>query len=233
MRSKPFIILSCGFLLLLLGGNIMSASAQSTAQYSVNVTPSPFVTPVLKWTITNVTERAVGWGWGGDLFWQAQPGQLVVFEIYEFRDDELHGLFTIGNLTLPTNDSRIAGELMFSIWPWFTGLVSHLDWAAVDQAATDSATGWMEGNIEIHTSATEKTYTYHQGSFGNQNTTLVYDKNTGVLQAAYTEFFLAEDYHLGLQLAQTSLYLTPLALIILAGFGIIGFVVMVVVRWRR
>lgn len=233
MRSRPFIILSCGLLLLHLGGNVTPASAQNTTQYSVNVTPSPLVTPVLKWTITNVTERAVGWGWGGDLFWQAHTGQLVVFEVHEIRDDEIHGLFTIGNMTLPTNDSRIAGELMFSIWPWFTGLVSHLNWAAVDQAASDSATGWMEGDMEIRTSATTKTYIYHQGSYGNQNTTLVYDTNTGILQAAYSEFFFAEDYHLGLQLVQASLFLTPLTLIVLTGIVIIGLVLIIIVRRRK
>jgi hypothetical protein len=233
MRSRPFIILSGSLLLLLLVGNVTQTSAQSTTQYSANVTPSPFVTPVLKWGITNVTERAVGWGWGGDLFWQAQAHQQVIFEVQELRDDELHGVFTIGNLTLPTNDSRIAGELMFSIWPWFTGLVSHLDWETVDQAAIDSATGWMEGDMEIRTSATTKTYIYHQGSFGNQNTTLVYDINTGVLRAAYSEFFFAEDYHLGLQLVEAALYLTPITFVVLVGIGFIVLLVIIIVRRRK
>lgn len=233
MRSRPFIILSCSLLLLLLGGNITHTSAQSTAPYSANVTPSPLVTPVLKWTITNVTERPVGWGWGGDLFWQAQASQLVVFEVHEIRDDEVHGIFTIGNLTLPTNDSRIAGELMFSIWPWFTGLVSHLDWETVDQTAIDSATGWMEGDIEIRTSTTTKTYIYHQGSLGNQNTTLVYDINTGILQAAYSEFLIAEDYHLGLQLVQGALFLTPITIIVLIGIIVVVLIVIVIIRRRK
>jgi len=123
----------------------------------------------------------------------------------------------MGNLTVLANDSLIGSELMLSIWPWFPGLVSSLNWADVDQKANSSATGWMAGVLEIRTTARAKTYIYHQGPTGNQNTTLVYDVQTGILLAAYTEIYIANDYHLGLQLSEAVLLPTPLALLVVGG----------------
>ncbi|MFX1562262.1 MAG: hypothetical protein ACFFDP_03030, partial [Promethearchaeota archaeon] len=213
MKTKHFGLMS-GIVILLLIGSILPTAAQSTEPYSVSVTPTPFLTPRPQWTVVNVTTEAVEWGWGSGDYWETKAGEQVIFEIQDIRDGELHGLFTIGNLSLMTNDSRIAAELTFSIWPWFPGLVSHLDWSTVDQNATDSATGWMEGDLEIRTTASTKTYIYHQGLYGNQNTTLVYDLSTGILQEGYTEFFFLNDYHLGLKLVQSSRFPTSFTVMI-------------------
>jgi hypothetical protein len=193
---------------LLLGSNTQVV-AQGAVPYSSVVTPSPFLTPPsLQWTITNVTNQVVEWGWGTGSYWKANRSDPVTFEIAAIQDNEVHGQFTIGNLTLLTNDSRIAIELVFSIWfnssIWFPGLVSPLDWVAVDQEAAASVSGWMAGDLEIRTSTATKTYIYHQGVYGNQNTTLIYDIRTGVLVEAYTEFFFFNDYHLGLLLIRAA-----------------------------
>lgn len=199
MRSKNPIILSCVFIFILLLGSIQKVPAQDFP-YSSAVTPTPFFTKTVEWRITNVTSEVVEWGFGSGAFWQANENQHIIFDIHQLADAEVHGVFTIGNLTMPTNDSRIAAELAFSIWPWFPGLVSHLTWATVDQRASDAASGLLLGELEILTTTSTKTYIYHQAAPGNQNTTLVYDKHTGILLEGYTEFFFLNDYHLGVEL---------------------------------
>ncbi|GEM_PF-6136376 len=198
MRSKNPIILSCVFILILLLGSVQKVPAQDFA-YSPAVTPTPFYTKTVEWQITNVTSEVVEWGFGSGAFWQANENQHIVFDIHQLADAEVHGIFTIGNLTIPTNDSRIAAEIAFSIWPWFPGLISHLTWTTVDQRSTDAASGLLVGELEILTTTTTKSYIYHQAAPGNQNTTLIYDKQTGILLEGYTEFFFLNDYHLGVE----------------------------------
>ncbi|MDO8057092.1 MAG: hypothetical protein Q6361_09555, partial [Candidatus Hermodarchaeota archaeon] len=181
-------------------------------------------TPKLHWQITNATAEVVEFGFGSETFWQAQADQSLTFEIQKIVDNELHGMFTIGNLTIPANDSRIAAELALSIWPWFPGLVTHLDWNAVDQEANDAANGfYMNGSLDIRSTATTRSYIYHQGPWGNQNTTVVYDVNSGILLAGYTEFFFLNDYHLGIEFV--SLTQKPTSLMTLLFIGTLGIAV--------
>jgi len=200
-------------------------TAQSLA-YATELSPNSFITPKLNWKITNATAEVVEFGFGSETFWQVQVGQALTFEIRQHTNDELHGLFTIGNLTLLANDSRVAAELVLSIWPWFPGLISHLDWNAVDQAATDAAMSfYMNGSLEIRSTTRTRSYIYHQGPWGNQNTTLVYDVNSGILLAGYTEFFFLNDYHLGIQFAK--LTQKPTSLTALLFIGILGVAVII------
>ena len=200
-------------------------TAQNTP-YAPELLPNSFSIPKLHWEITNATAEVVEYGFGSGTFWQAQAGQDLTFEVRENTDNELHGLFTIGNLTLLANDSRIAAELVFSIWPWFPGLVSHLNWNAVDQAANEAAMSfYMNGSLDIQSTATTRSYIYHQGPWGNQNTTLVYDVNSGILLDGYTEFFFLNDYHLGIQFV--NLTQKPTSLMTLVFTGILGVAVII------
>lgn len=197
-----------------------------TSSYAANLLPNAFSNPKLHWRITNATTEVVEYGFGTGTFWQAQAGQALTFEIQEMTDHEIHGLFTIGNLSLAANNSRIAAELVFSIWPWFPGLVSHLDWNAVDQAATDAATSfYMNGSLNIRSTAITRSFIYHQGPWGNQNTTLVYDVNSGILLEGYTEFFFLNDYHLGIEFI--NLTQRPTSLTTLVFMGALGIAVII------
>ncbi|MFW9830536.1 MAG: hypothetical protein ACFFD8_01995 [Candidatus Thorarchaeota archaeon] len=200
MQKRSLITFSIICLLLITHVSSQSIAAQQLV-YSPELYPSPFNITKLHWQITNVTEERVEFGFGTGHYWQAQTGQVLAFQIHEISNNEVYGLLNIGNLTLFNNNSRIAAELVLSIWPWFPGLVSHLDWVTVDQAATEAATSYfMNGSLEIRTSLDTKSYIYHQGPLGNQNTSLVYDLHTGILLAGYTEFFFLNDYHLGIEL---------------------------------
>ncbi|MFX0169079.1 MAG: hypothetical protein ACFE89_06910 [Candidatus Hodarchaeota archaeon] len=213
MKAKPTLAVTFIFALSIILLWTQPATAQ-TRSHAQGLYPNAYSMPKLHWRITNVTTEVVEFGFGSGTLWHAQAGQSLTFEIQEVTNDELHGLFTIGNLSLPTNDSRIAAEVVFSIWPWFPGLVSHLAWDSVDQAATDAAASfYMNGSLDIRTTSTTKSYIYHQGQWGNQNTTLVYDLNTGILLTGYTEFFFLNDYHLGIEFisfTQTPTSLTTL-----------------------
>jgi hypothetical protein len=195
------------------------------------VTPSPFFTKSVQWRVTNVTGEAVEFVFGSGTFWQASANERVIYDIHEIVNNEVHGTFTIGNLTIHANNSRIGYELAFSIWPWFPGLISHLGWASVDQSAVDAATGFMEGELVISTTSTTKSYIYHQGAWGNQNTTLVYDRQTGILLEGYSEFFFQNDYHLGVELigvAQvptSTFYFIVILIVILVVFVITQIVI--------
>jgi hypothetical protein len=213
------------------------ASAQ-TLQYAQGLHPNALSTPKLHWRITNVTSEVVEFGFGSGAFWKTRAGQPLTFEIQEITNDELYGLFTIGNLTMLANDTRIAGELTFSIWPWFPGLVSHLDWTNVDQDATDAASGYfLNGSLDITTTPTTKTYVYHQGPFGNQNTTLVYDISSGILLSAYTEVFFLNDYHLGIEFITQTQNPTNLTTMLFVGILAIAIVVVsvsyIILRFRK
>jgi len=218
MRTKVIIRLSFIFFLSALLLWVRPTTAQNPS-YAADLSPNAFSAPKLHWRIVNVTAEVVEFGFGSGTFWQARVGQTLSFEIQEFVNDELHGLLTIGNLTLPANDSRLAAELVFSIWPWFPGLISHLDWNTVDQTATDAAVGfYMNGSLDILTTSTTKAYIYHQGPWGNQNTTLVYDLTSGILLSGYTEFFFLNDYHLGIEfltLTRTPTTLSTLFFVVL------------------
>ncbi|MFX1492360.1 MAG: ECF transporter S component [Promethearchaeota archaeon] len=218
MKTKTII----GFSIIFILTSVLLWAQPITAQncsYAPGLYPNAFSTPKLHWRITNVTDEVVEFGFGSGKFWRAQEGQALTFEIQEIANDELYGLCTIGNLTLPVNDSQIAAELVFSIWPWFPGLISHLDWNTVDQDATDAAaTFFMNGSLDITTTSTTKSYVYHQGPWGNQNTTLVYDLGSGILLSAYTEFFFLNDYHLGIEfitLTQTPTSLTTFVFVVI------------------
>jgi len=227
MKTRIFLILSIIFLTSSLLLWAQPTNAQNLP-YAPPLFPNSFSTPKLHWRITNVTNEVVEYGFGSGTFWQAQAGQPLAFEVQEIAEDELHGLFTIGNLTLPANDSRIAAELALSIWPWFPGLVSHLDWNDVDQDANDAANSfYMNGSLEIRVTATTRSYIYHQGPWGNQNTTLVYDVDSGILLAGFTEFFFLNDYHLGIEFA--SLSQKPTNLTTLVFIGTLGIVVIILI----
>ncbi|MHA2406039.1 MAG: hypothetical protein ACXACH_04730 [Candidatus Hermodarchaeia archaeon] len=225
MKNKSVIVVSLVVVLSIVFFWTQPTAAQNPS-YAPELTPNLFNTPKLQWRITNVTDEVVEFGFGSGQFWRGRVGQALTFDIQEITNDEVSGFFTIGNLTIPANDSRIAAETVFSIWPWFPGLVSHLDWNTVDRQATDAAaTFFMNGSLDILTTSITKSYIYHQGPWGNQNTTLVYDLGTGILLSAYTEFFFLKDYHLGIEFMILTQNPTSLTTMLFVAFFVIAIII--------
>ncbi|MHA1266994.1 MAG: hypothetical protein ACTSRS_17280 [Candidatus Helarchaeota archaeon] len=149
------------------------------------------------WRIQYITPNLIAWwdsrGFQGNF--KANENTLAVFDITTIAED-IAGNFQIGNLTLQgVNDSDIASALALSIWPWFPGLISHLNWSKVIAAARAANTGWMQGNLTVVEYSEFILFSYQQNQTAGQNTTLVYDLKTGLLMSAYTAY---GNYYLGI-----------------------------------
>ena len=138
-----------------------ASPASTETPYSTRVTPNSYGTPQLRWIITNVTEETVFF-WTGDVAWQANAGEFAFFQIQEIKNNDTHGQFTLGNMSVFTNDTNIGADLVLGIWPWQPGLVSFLDWETVDLEARAAVTGFLDGDFKILTDSKSKTYIYHQ-----------------------------------------------------------------------
>ena len=131
------------------------------------------------------------------------------------------GIFSIGNLTLATDNPTIGSNLAFSVWPWIPGLVSQPNWAwQINEANTASNGGFLAGSMDITTVLNSSInfnfnffnynrqvieFNYQQNFPGNQNTTLIYDTETGVLIYGYTELYFDKFYFLELDLISSTL----------------------------
>ncbi|MHA1984011.1 MAG: hypothetical protein ACW967_06630 [Candidatus Hodarchaeales archaeon] len=128
------------------------------------------------------------------------------------------GDFSLGNLSLNTDNPSIGSNLGFSVWPWIPGLVANTNWTRHVQDAVSASQGkYLLGDISIKGVNDSKPYkindfnrqaiefVYKQDKPGNQNTTLIYDQETGVLLYGFTEIFIDKMYFLELELISSSL----------------------------
>jgi hypothetical protein len=127
------------------------------------------------------------------------------------------GLLDLGNLTnYETDNSDIANSLTFSIWPWTPGLVTHTNWTDHKLDAVFAANGqYLQGTLLINSQTTYNTtsfsrtaikFDYTQNkSLGNQNTSLIYDYETGVLLYGYSEINFFTPYIIELEFLNSSL----------------------------
>jgi len=172
------------------------------------------------WEITEWNEASVvAWEYP-TLYFTAKNGSNINYTISSYDSANFtnpsSGVINIGNLTTQTTNNKTGEVLTLSIWGWFPGLItSSDDWNLQKQVAQEAAQGqWTTGNLEIQ----ELTYnyagmlrkainfTYQQDpNIGNQNTTLIYDMDTGVLLEGYTELKFFELYVLELILVNSDL----------------------------
>lgn len=138
------------------------------------------------------------------------------------------GVFSIGNLTLATDNPTIGSNLAFSVWPWIPGLVAQTNWTwQINEANIASNEGFLAGSMDITTVLNSSNsynfnfidfnrqvieFNYHQNFPGNQNTTLIYDTETGVLLHGYTELYFDKLYFLELELISSTLITTSNAI---------------------
>ncbi len=177
---------------------------------------------VITWNIADCPDVPFAWGWMGEGAWLASVGDEMSFTVLSVEDD-VNGELTLGNMTLVTNDTTIARELVLGVWgltQFFPGLVIETDTTSItelNETAHASAqrvkgnylNGTMHSRIEEMTLG-GSTYTcivfdYEQDPTGYgepQRTTLAYDLNTGVLVWANTSYSFGTPYILTLELSQ-------------------------------
>jgi hypothetical protein len=202
---------------------LMSASvvgALSPAAYSAITTPDSFSHPYFEWNIIESPDIAFAWGWTEQRAWVADEDDKMSFEISEIQED-IEGIFSIGNLSLSVNDTDIARELVFGVWgltPFFPGLVVPIgeeEISQLNETAYDAAeriqgnylNGTMKSsfrNITIDATTYECiVFDYEQDptGFGEpQRTELSYDLATGLLVRGNTSYSFGEPYSLVVEL---------------------------------
>ncbi|MHA2271291.1 MAG: hypothetical protein ACXACI_05470 [Candidatus Hodarchaeales archaeon] len=178
----------------------------------------------LSWEITDYNEAFVGQWWNATHFrgvFSVQKGSRLNFTIITPQvwnyTSAYWGALEFGNLSLSVVDNTETGSaLTLSIYPWLPGLVTHTNWTWHQQmATTSSASEYLKGTLTTSetifqlskepNSAVERLaiqFDYVQDSPGNQNTTLVYDLETGILLEAQTEFLFGVLYRMGLELRE-------------------------------
>ncbi len=159
-------------------------------------------------------ENSVAWEYPSTYF-TANIGSIINYTLSSYDSNNFtnpsSGIIEIGNLTTQTTNNKTGEVLILSIWGWFPGLITSAnDWAYQKQKAQEAAEGeWTLGTLQIHDSIYNYkgmsrqaiNFTYRQDpSIGNQNTSLIYDKNTGVLLEGYTELMFNNPYFLKLKL---------------------------------
>ncbi len=177
----------------------------SVIKVNANYANSIKTNQIYSWKITNISAGLIqywdsNWQFRGNI--KANTGQIVYFAISSIKKD-IEGNFAMGNMTTKDNDTSIAYVLIlgFGVWtrPWNPGLISSINWTEEKSTANNSINA-TAGDILIITNNSNKIkFKYQQGNGGNQNTTLVYDMNTGILLECYTEIKISNDYHLGLK----------------------------------
>lgn len=161
-----------------------------------------------EWLINSVTVHPTAWYridiWTYLGSWIAENGSKIGYTVTAVNE-EVYGGLIIGNLTVTNSSSaEIASNLVLGILSWGPGLITHTNWANHSEVAQEQANSeWINGTITL----TEKTQTYLDKTFetikyvlvsSSQNTTLVYEKNSGVLLEAQTGFGL---YFLDLEIS--------------------------------
>ena len=151
-----------------------------------------------EWQINSVTDQPVAWFridiWTPMGSWKAENGSQISYTVTAVTDD-VYGDLLIGNLTITNSSSaEIASNLVLGILFWGPGLITHTNWTTHTEEAQDQARSeWINGTLTI----TERTHTYMDTTFetitfdlvaSSQNTTLIYEKHSGILMEAQTGF---------------------------------------------
>ena len=163
-----------------------------------------------KWIINSVSDQPVSWYridvWTDLGSWAAENNSKIQYTITEIQE-EIYGDLTIGNLSISdASSAEIASDLAIGVLMWGPGLITHTNWTKhINEATEQSQSDWLNGSLHI----TESTESYLSISLetikftmvsASQNTTLIYDRNSGILLEAQTGF---GSYFLDIELSST------------------------------
>ncbi|MFQ5977457.1 MAG: hypothetical protein ACE5OZ_04925 [Candidatus Heimdallarchaeota archaeon] len=200
------------------GSKEIGVNAHSTGSLSQKNNPNLYTNGLatnsyMQWEITEYNEAMVADWWnltdarGG---FRANSGSLVNFTIAQAQPQNLtstyQGILEFGNLSLMVDNAETGSNLVLSVYPWLPGLVTHTNWNWHKVQAQNGLGVFVNGTLSILDTTTKILgaereaiiFTFEQDKPGNQNTTLVYDKETGVLLKADTEVRFASLFRMSL-----------------------------------
>ena len=204
--KKPLLLLLITLLSLQVQTLHVNAQTIDDTQVSDNV-----------WNLAQWNSQVDVQWWSKGLYIHATPNTNVIYNVtkaYNNATDPNSGTFSIGNATnVQTDNLDLANQFALSIYPFAPGfVVNPNNWTYYEQQARDAAKS-LSGDLKISQGIGNASnlyrvsyvFQFNQTSNGNQNTTLVYDRFTGVLIYAYSEFFFSSLYRIELQLDSSTL----------------------------
>ena len=191
----------------------VTPKSTNNEQVSVNVWK------LIDWNEANTTQ----W-YSKGIFVQAQKGSQVAYNITSSQKNETYpnsGYFSIGNASnIQTDNNDLANTFTLSIYPWSPGFVTNpTNWTQNEASAGAAAAGtYLQGHLSITNGLTynfskyqriANEFVYSQNlTLGNQNTTLIYDRDTGVLLYAKSEIFFSALFKIVLELQSSTLIIS-------------------------
>ncbi|QEE14902.1 hypothetical protein DSAG12_00723 [Promethearchaeum syntrophicum] len=240
MKKSELLIISFGFLLLFTNlpyVHTESGNLPNDYNQALNLEqPLKY-----KFKKVNETTNYVEFGWGGPHCALEKGGSMELLFNGLYNESTYRGDFVNEpffnvtfihadgsiNCTL-TNKSNnaIAETLILSIYPWYPGILTTVNWTYHDETAESSASSeLMEGTLNISSTNGFRTYNYVQNS-GAQKTILVYNETSGFLDNWNTSF---GNYYLEATLQREGIQSYPLVIF----FGFCTLVVSFVIRKIR
>lgn len=133
-------------------------------------------------------------------------GMMPFFNVtFRYKDGTINS--TVANVS----NYDLAFTLSLNIGDFVPGIYTKNNWTANDKLAlaesntpaSDVFFGYKNGTLKIQSSFNKRTYEYKQNlAKGNQNSTMIFDEKTGILQAFTCEF---GNYHLKAELSGFSI----------------------------
>ncbi len=193
----------------------------NTPSMATDAKPAKNVISDTFWTLTQWNENAtVNWWTAGQKV-NASVNSSVSYKITAENPSNFSypnsGQFSIGNVSaLATDNNDISSNLALSIWPWMPGVIAHTNWTYQKITAEKAANGtFTQGQLDIfenhlydageYPRRSIQFYYSQNQTLGNQNTTLIYDYDTGVLLCGYSEFTFATPYYIELRFHNSTL----------------------------
>ncbi len=151
----------------------------------------------------NETSNYVEFGWGGPhcaleeggslelifngVYNESMWGGEVVTEPF-FNITFMHADGSVNCTLTNKSNNAIAAALILSIYPWYPGILTTINWTYHDETAVSIASsGLMEGTLNISSDNGLRTYNYIQNGEA-QKTMLVYNETSGLLDNWITSF---------------------------------------------
>ncbi len=227
--------------------------------YALDIHPAEDRTTIVNWQVTQAPQTAFNMYFTGAGYCLIEADSTLSFTVGDINDD-VEGLLNIGNVSIMTNDTDVARDLVlgvgiFSVFePGLfveTGVSNFNDLNASAYTSAERISGnWMNGtmtssygNVTIGDSEFEAiTFDYEQDSpFAGdpQRTRLIYDITTGVLLYANTSYWFgegSEPYWLEIEFLEITYSgpfpITTIYYIIIASI-IVTILIVLVVRQRK
>ncbi|MHA1229175.1 MAG: hypothetical protein ACTSRP_09840 [Candidatus Helarchaeota archaeon] len=187
MKIKRYLAIIICLIICLQLVSAINAKAQSISYYNDNIKKNQ----MYYWRIISISDKPIAFY---DFSWQfrgkidAENDTYIVFYITSISGLTIYGRFIMGNFTTNATKREIASVLVFSIGTWYPGFFITKNLTQEKQwAIANASSGWSAGTLNIINNTHNITFDYKQGSGGNQNTTLTYDLNSGILLEGFYE----------------------------------------------